>query len=329
MAPKAVAKKVMSKLPRGAKKEKPKELAAGYKLMKHQYNILSWVPYALSFAALVSSTLVHHFKLPGYFYTYNVCAAYTLYGMAWSDYFRLGRHKFYVDGVQRTQARGWSQTLLLFFLYPLLVWHLIFNPEYQDQFLAPMWVRQTFLGGMGISLLGTFLIHQMLYLRYWVSLLVRFTDCIAINLQLATGLLGYGQSWKIWPIVALSVSMATASLVLLSLETRIRWISPPANDGVKCGSERSKVEWYRLYVTAGQGCLICVLAPILERGSVVSVSSSLCLLLGLVIFGFGNQFKVELPWNNIDIWHFHDDFHFLICGTQLCTSIVAMRLKAS
>jgi len=46
-----------------------------------------------------------------------------------------------------------------------------------------------------------------------------------------------------------------------------------------------------------------------------------------MIYGFGNQYKVEMPWDNIEIWHFHDDFHFLICATQVCTATIATRLK--
>ena len=92
--------------------------------------------------------------------------------------------------------------------------------------------------GAGISTLGTFLIHQFLYFTYWVSLLVRFTDCLSINIQLATGLLCYGQCWRMWPIVALSAAMTSLSCVLLGLETRNRWCTPPVNDGVNIGSER-------------------------------------------------------------------------------------------
>ena len=95
-----------------------------------------------------------------------------------------------------------------------------------------------FLSGMGISLLGTFLLHQMLYTRYWASLMVRWIDCLAINLQLSTGLLCYGQCWKYVPVVALCALMTAASMVLLSMETMIRWRTPPVNDGVKIGSER-------------------------------------------------------------------------------------------
>ena len=99
-------------------------------------------------------------------------------------------------------------------------------------------VRCLFLSGMGISMLGTFLIHQFLYRQYWMSLFVRWMDCLAINIQLATGLLGYGQSWKMWPVNTLSVTLACLSCILLTLETRLRWITPPSNNGVKCGSER-------------------------------------------------------------------------------------------
>ncbi len=91
---------------------------------------------------------------------------------------------------------------------------------------------------MGLSLLGTFLIHQFLYFTYWVSLLVRFVDCSAINIQLATGLLCFGQCWKHKPIVALCGLFATTSCVFLALETRLRWTKPPVNDGVRIGSER-------------------------------------------------------------------------------------------
>lgn len=91
---------------------------------------------------------------------------------------------------------------------------------------------------MGVSMLGTFLLHQMLYLQYWASLLVRWVDCLAINLQLGTGLLCYGQCWRMWPIVALSAVLTGCSCVLLSLETRLRWRTPPVNDGVNIGSER-------------------------------------------------------------------------------------------
>ena len=91
---------------------------------------------------------------------------------------------------------------------------------------------------MVVSMSGTFLLHQMLYLRYWASLTVRWIDCLAINLQLATGLLCYGQCWRMWPIVSLCALMTGVSGVLLSLETRMRWRKPPRNDGVKFGSER-------------------------------------------------------------------------------------------
>ena len=87
-------------------------------------------------------------------------------------------------------------------------------------------------------MLGTFLIHQFLYFTYWISLLVRFVDCLAINIQLATGLLCYGQSWKMWPVLSLSAIMTSTSCTLLSLETRLRWTKPPLNDGVKVGSKR-------------------------------------------------------------------------------------------
>lgn len=87
------------------------------------------------------------------------------------------------------------------------------------------------------------------------------------------------------------------------------------------------MEWYRLYITAGQGVLVCFLGPVLDGFSAVSVCSSVTLLLGLMIYGFGNQYKVEMPWDNIEIWHFHDDFHFLICATQVCTATIATRLK--
>ena len=63
----------------------------GYKLAKERHDILGWLPYLLSPAALASSAAVHHFRLPGFFYPYIVCAAYVLYGMAVSDYFALGR----------------------------------------------------------------------------------------------------------------------------------------------------------------------------------------------------------------------------------------------
>ena len=49
------------------------------------------------------------------------------------------RHKYYVDGVRRPAFRGWLHTFLLFFLYPMLCWHMLVNPEVQDDFLAPLW----------------------------------------------------------------------------------------------------------------------------------------------------------------------------------------------
>ena len=55
------------------------------------------------------------------------------------------------------------------------------------------------------------------------------------------------------------------------------------------------MEWYRLYITAGQGVLVCFLGPVLDGFSAVSVCSSVTLLLGLMIYGFGNQYKVEMP----------------------------------
>lgn len=70
--------------------DKHKQLP-GYKLSKLQYHILGWLPYFLALAALGSCTIVHRFKLPGFFYGYIVTAAYALYGMALSDYFKLGR----------------------------------------------------------------------------------------------------------------------------------------------------------------------------------------------------------------------------------------------
>lgn len=118
--------------------DKHKQLP-GYKLAKLQYESVSWIPYLASAAALASSTIVQKFCLPGYFYVYIACVPYLLYIMASSKYFMLGRHKFYVDGVQRPIARGWSQTLLLFFVYPLLAYHMLFDPESEDTFLAPRW----------------------------------------------------------------------------------------------------------------------------------------------------------------------------------------------
>ena len=103
-----------------------------------------------------------------------------------------------------------------------------------------------------------------------------------------------------------------------------RWTRPPTNAGVKWDS-RSKVEWVRLYITAFQGTLVCVMAVALERFSAVACVSSACLGLGLTIFGFGNQFRFEFPWNHVDIWRFHDDFHLLICATQVCTYMLAIR----
>lgn len=38
--------------------------------------------------------------------------------------------------------------------------------------------------------------------------------------------------------------------------------------------------------------------------------------------------SIPLPWNDIDLWHFHDDFHLLICATQVCTALIATRLAA-
>ena len=70
--------------------DKHKQLP-GYKLAKLRHNILGWLPYLLSPAALGASAAVHHLRLPGFFYAYIVCAAYVLYGMAVSDYFKLGR----------------------------------------------------------------------------------------------------------------------------------------------------------------------------------------------------------------------------------------------
>lgn len=52
---------------------------------------------------------------------------------------RLCSHKYYVDGMQRPKLRGWSQTLFFIFGYPLLFWHMLCDPRYEDQFLAPQW----------------------------------------------------------------------------------------------------------------------------------------------------------------------------------------------
>ena len=89
--------KVTIKRSRISRKKKTDEVhkhknLPGYRLMEHKYHILGWLPYALSIFALVSSTIVHHFNLPGFFYTHIVCAAYGLYGLAWSDVFQMGRY---------------------------------------------------------------------------------------------------------------------------------------------------------------------------------------------------------------------------------------------
>ncbi len=48
-------------------------------------------------------------------------------------------YKYYVDGIQRPVARGWLHTIFLWFAYPIIAYHLLLRPEYQDRFLAPQW----------------------------------------------------------------------------------------------------------------------------------------------------------------------------------------------
>ncbi len=186
-------------------------------------------------------------------------------------------------------------------------------------------MRALYVIGKGCSLLGTFMIHMFLYRRYAVSLLVRYFDCLSINLQLFTGLLCFGESWRSAPISLCSLGFLVSSCVFLTLETIKRWNRVPSNDGIKFDAHRSRVEWYRLYVTAGQGAFVILMAVIVERASFVSVASGSFLFLGLAAFGFGNQFKIELPWDNAEVWGFHDDFHLCIVGTQICTLLVACR----
>ena len=48
-------------------------------------------------------------------------------------------YKYYVDGIQRPVARGWLHTIFFWFAYPIIAYHLLLRPEYQDRFLAPQW----------------------------------------------------------------------------------------------------------------------------------------------------------------------------------------------